>query len=344
MRPITTKFKKLFSLSYFFDRLLIFLIEKIEKRSGYFYTLHKRPKQAKNLIPSNEKFSGENSISIVMQGQIILKENFTLETALLYRKYFPSAILILSTWLGEDYSTIEKIKQAGWIVIQNEKPLFNGYHNINYQITTSIAGIQKGKEFGAEYVLKTRTDQRIYNPNTLQLLIELDKLHGPQKNSGQKRRILVPNFGTLKYRPYGIGDMIMFGHIDDMMLYWGAPLDIRSIKIEQPISVIELSKLRVTEIYLSTEYLNKIGHPLLWTLEDSWRAYGKYFCVFDHSLLDMFWYKDFGLHTEFKFHYYGVTSTHELMNYSEWLTCANNTFDARTLQEKILLLDEGANL
>jgi len=344
MESYKRKLKKLLSPSYFIDRLFIFIMEKKEKEEGYFYTLHKRPKISKDLIPSCEKYTILENIAIVIQGPLALKENFTLETILLYKKYFPETTLILSTWAGEDKPTIEKIKEIGCIVIQNEKPLFNGYWNINYQITSSKNGIEKAKELGIEYVLKTRTDQRMYNPNSLQLFLQFNNLYPPNKDSQQKKRLLVPNFGTLKYRPYGVGDMIMFGHIEDMIIYWNTEHDSRVIKFEEPHSILELAKIRTTEVYLATEYLKKMGHTLKWTLEDTWKIYGKYFCIFDHSLLDMFWYKDFEIHKEFRFHYYEKINSYELMNYTEWLTCFNNTLKTDTLPEDIIQKKEGDNL
>lgn len=316
------------------DAMFLLLIAIKEKREGVFYTVHKRPKESKNILPSIVKYNNMPKTAIVMQGQVITKNNFTLETALLYRKFFPDTALILSTWKNEDQETIKKIRESGWSVIENEKPLYSGHFNINYQIVSSVNGIKLAKELGLDYVLKTRTDQRMNNPNSLQIFHYLDSLYPPHNNK-QTRRLFVPNIGTLQYRPYGVGDMIMFGHINDMILYWDAKHDMRADTLEMFPTVIEIAKIRKTEVYLCTEYLEKIKQPISWTLNDSWTIFGKYFCIFDNTLLDMFWYK-YQVHEEYRFHYYNKIHTHQLMHYYEWVACYKNLYNPMSLPEEIL--------
>lgn len=343
MRPVLPKIRKCLSSWNILDILFLFILKLKENRENNFYTVHRRPKQASGVSAHLIKYKGKENVAIVMQGQIITDNNFTLETTALYRKFFADATLILSTWVGEDKDTIKKIKQNGWIVIQNEKPSYSGHYNINYQLTSSNNGIEAAKKLGIEYVLKTRTDQRIYNPNFLGLLYSFDKLYPPHKDSKQTRRLIVPNIGTFKYRPYGIGDMIMFGHIDDMLTYWGAEHDMRKDILNRYPTVIEIAKVRKTEVYLCTEYLKKLGEPLIWTLDDSWKIFGKYFCIFDSSLLDMFWYK-YKVHEEFRSQYYNSTHTHQVIQYYEWIACHENTYDPSSLPEEILNVKIGESL
>lgn len=343
MRPIIPKIGKRLGSFSMLDSILLFILKLKEEKEDAFYTIHKRPKRAFGVSAHLIKYEEKQNTAIVMQGQIITSNNFILETTALYKKNFPNTTLILSTWVGEDEDTIKKIKRNGWIVIQNEKPAYSGHYNINYQLTSSINGIRAAKEQGAEYVLKTRTDQRIYNPNAIRLLHSFDKLYPPHKDSKQTRRLIVPNVGTFKYRPYGIGDMIMFGHIDDMLLYWGAEHDMRSDTLNRYPTVIEIAQIRKTEVYLCTEYVKKLGQPLIWTLDNSWKVFGKYFCVFDHPLLDMFWYK-YEVHEEFRFHYYDKVRTHQVMQYYEWIACHENTYNPSTLPEEILNVKIGDSI
>jgi hypothetical protein len=325
------------------DTIFLYILKIKEKKENVFYTTHKRPKTSSDVSAHLIEYAKEPLTAIVMQGQIITNNNFTLETTILYKKFFPKAQLILSTWINEDASTIEKIKQHGWIVIQNEKPSYPGHYNINYQITSSINGILAAKNLNVEYVLKTRTDQRMYNPNALGLLHHMSELYPPNNKEKQTKRLIVPNIGTFKYRPYGIGDMIMFGHVDDMERYWNAEHDMRNDILNKYPTVIEIAKIRKTEVYLCTEYLKKINQTPLWTLDDSWKIFGNYFCIFDSSLLDMFWYK-YKVHEENRFHYYNMTHTHQVMHYYEWVSCYKNTYNPASLPEKILTTKIGEAL
>lgn len=344
MESIKRKCEKLFSFSYWLDSIFLIVMETKERREGQFYTVHKRPILESECITDTIHRTKTEPVAIVMQGSLSLKNNITLETAKLYKKYFPETILILSTESDQDPVVLKKIKELGWNLVLNERPLFRGHHNINCQLSTSFAGLQKAKELGAKYAIKTRTDQRMYNKNAIQLFLNLDKLYPPDEDSSQTRRLFLPNLGTLKYRPYGVGDMLMFGHIDDMLEYWGIPQDTRNIQLKDSFSILDTAKTRITEVYIATEYLKKLGYNFDWTLEDTWQVYGKYFCIFDHSLLDLFWYKNIGLHTEFRFHYYNKIHAHEIFQYAEWLGCYNKSIDLKSLPEKILTARDGASL
>lgn len=342
---IADKFRKWFSPSGVLDSIFFLIMNQKERNERVFYTIHRRPNKSSDIVVAPIEYNSNEAIAIVMQGPITINDDFTLQTTILYKKYFPSTMLILSTWVGEDKNTIEQIIQNGWTVIQNPKPSLVGHHNINLQLASSKSGIETAKKLGAKYVLKTRTDQRIYNPNALQLFLNFDKLYPPQPNSGQTRRLIVPNIDTLKYRPYGIGDMLMFGHINDMQLYWGARHDARLINLGQRYyTVLELAQLRIGEVYICTEYLQALGLNLVWTLNDTWQIYGKYFCIFDHSLLDLFWYKKYEIHTEYKFHYYHTVHSYQVMLYSDWIGCYENTYNPRTLPEPLLNEQEGGSL
>jgi hypothetical protein len=344
MTKLIRKVKKLFSIPDILNWLLLFVLNEKGKREGRYYTVHKRPKLASEMRAPVLTFTPMPKVAIVMQGLLLLKDNFTLETVRLYRKYFPEAIIILSTHTGEDEVTLQAVRDLGGVVVQIDKLKNRGFHNVNAQLATSYEGMKKAKELGAEYAIKTRMDQRMYSPNALSFLFELDALYPPNDTTKQTRRLIIPNIGTLKYRIYGIGDMFMFGHIDDMMKYWGGAHDTRTdLTVSETSTILETAKLRITEGYLATEYLQTIGHPLAWTLEDTWDVYAKYCCVFDHSILDIFWYK-YDSNTEFRFHYYTRNHAHELLQYPEWLAYYNNHIKRESLPEQILSARDGSSL
>jgi WavE lipopolysaccharide synthesis len=325
------------------------ILELLEEKEGRFYTIHWRPKFAEDIVQTSIERHNEDSIGVVMQGPLILKDNFTYNSCKLYCKFFPNSKFILSTWIGEDVSTIDKIRNLGWIVILNEPPTNRGYANINMQIKSTFAGISEMKKLydGIKFVVKTRTDQRIYNKNALQFFLGLWKAFPTKDTNKQKGRLIVP-MGTPILRLYGVGDMIMFGHVDDMASYWGAPYDGRKASdlvesVSKCNTVLSFAKLELSEVYLATNYLRKLGLELTWELSDSWKAIGDYFIVTGHSPIDLFWHKN-SLHLEFKHRYYTINHTWNLMDFADWLLLYQRNYSANSMFKKAEDVIEGASL
>ena len=157
------------------------------------------------------------TIALVLQGPLVLDNNFTLETIRLYKKHFTQSMIIVSTWEGENADYLTKIKAEGVELILNAKPAIAGIGNLNLQIVSSYNGIMRAKERGAAYVYKTRCDQRMYGVNINEFLHNLITQFPLKKPGLQKQRIIASSFSTLKYVPYLITDMFLFGHIDDML-------------------------------------------------------------------------------------------------------------------------------
>jgi len=61
-----------------------------------------------------------------------------------------------------------------------------------------------------------------------------------------------------------------------------------------------------------------IGHDIRWTLEDSWRAYGRYFCVVDTESLDLYWPK-YDRFREYRRRLYGARRTDRYVTFQDWL-------------------------
>ena len=165
----------------------------------------------------------KEDVAIVMQGPIITKDSFTYETLKIYRKRFPRIRLILSTW--DDYSKDElnQFKAINVDIVENTKPDYSGIANINFQIKSTKNGIFKAKELGSKYCLKTRTDQRIYRHDFVLFffsLLDSFKI----ENKYLRRRLIAVSLNTYKYRLYGVSDMLMYGHIEDMLKYWNVSL------------------------------------------------------------------------------------------------------------------------
>lgn len=172
-----------------------------------------------DMIPQHsEEYSNRISLdfedtAIVIQGPLCMDGNFTLETVRLYKKWYPNAITIVSTWANEDADTLTALQSAGAIVLKNTPPENPGYLNINMQLTSSANGVYKAKDLGAKYVLKTRTDQRFCNRGFLDILHHQLILY-PVKIDCMSGRIT-----TLFAFPHIAGyvsDFLYFGYIDDI--------------------------------------------------------------------------------------------------------------------------------
>jgi len=307
------------------------LSEKIEKRNDAFFSYHLRPKKASGVSLKGKPV--DNRIGIVIQGPLVETEDFTLETVRLYKTIFKGANIVVSTWEDSDASYAARIKELGVTVLMNKKPGKPGALNSNYQVFSTISGIYELEKNNVEYILKTRSDQRIYNSQTFNLVLGLIRLF-PPTSPLQTSRIVSVNFTTLKYRPYSIGDMCMFGAIQDMKKYWEASEDEREIDRRDimNLSIGELFEKNVAETYYCTNYLKKLGVPTPPSIINSIEVYRNYFIVIDSILVDLFWYK-YDYEIEHRHRYYNK-NLFELFSFSDWLSDRIESFDEEDMLRK----------
>ncbi|MFA5247664.1 MAG: WavE lipopolysaccharide synthesis family protein [Patescibacteria group bacterium] len=314
--------------------LFIDLIKKTiyqaENLFGFFFTFHLRPIKADTVKIAPITFSKLPLCAIVIQGQVLYEKNFTRETLKIYRHNFPSAILILSTWEDEKSKYIEEIKALGIEIVLNKKPTYSGIGNINFQIISTNGGLEKAQEFGAQYILKTRTDQRFHNPSALEYFINLQKTFPVPTGYAQKQRIISVNLDTFRNRMHEISDMLIFGQLDDMLIYWNTPTELpeyaaalatetAKIKAGQR-GPIEQEEFPICERKLSSNFLKSIGRTLTWTHEDSHKTLANHFCIIDAEDIDLYWHKYARLH-ERRHHLYNQENfwdKHEV-SFAEWL-------------------------
>jgi len=326
-------FFKIFKLLYdksFLPRDLVYSYsqDKLEIEEDIFYTYHKRPKNSTGCGLSYQFKPCVEKNAIVVQGPLMHSDDFTYESLKLYRKHFPDTLIILSTWKDEDAVKLSAIEQLGVIVLQNDKPDFPGLSHINYQIKSTASGILRAKENGATYVLKTRTDQRFYNPGTIPFLYNMIKTFPLNKvKERQKERLIIPSINTFLYRLNGITDMLMFGNIDDMLLYWNIDWDTRIIEAQNKhFTVEEFSALEACELYLSNKFYQQVNFNTEKNLLNSWKFLAESFCVIDDSSIDLFWPKYFK-NKEFRYRYYNSNNTHQIVSFSDWLAIYHHQFD-----------------
>ena len=306
----------------FLRHLLKRLYYLAEDALDIFFTYHVRPRKptvAKGFQQTSASKADAiaSRVCILVQGPINLEYDFTIETLRLYRGMFPDTPLVLSTWVFDNKKFVDEATALGVSLVLSQQPKNRGPANINLQIVSTTRGLEKARELNCDYVLKTRSDQRIYNIKAIDVCLSALRTFPLKQALNQRARLISFSMNTFLYRPYGVSDMINFGHVDDMAMYWCVPLDDRKPEeIDHYCTLMEFAKLRLAEVYFVTQFLENTGSPPKWTLTDSWRAMSEQFCILSSSDLDIFWPKY--TRKEFRHRSYEQLHNREL-GFFEWL-------------------------
>jgi len=257
-----------------------------------FVTIRQRPKRDPARDPAWAPDLRDDT-AIVLQGPLVDKDDFTTETVRRYRRNFPNTPIIVSTWQNEKRETIASLKAEGAHIIVQSPPELDGVQNSNRQMLSAASGVSAAVDLGMTFVLKTRTDQRLYSERLLGLLHSTIKTFPLDGSRGlQTERLVGLSSNTFAYRMYGLSDMVIFGAIEDMSLYWDGTLDYRNL--QEPISASTLrqfAELNVCEVRYCSEFLKRTGWIPRWTLRDSWEAMASRFAILDSSAVDLYWPK-----------------------------------------------------
>jgi hypothetical protein len=249
--------------------------------------LYKEIDQNEEIKKNKSKF--KSSSAILVQGP------YTSGITDLILKYYCSKYknhsLILSTWADINDEDLAICNTFCDRVVINEMTEDNHHNssrrNLNRQITSTRAGINAAKGMGIEKILKTRTDTLATADDLLLRSEALQSLYDKSFCSqyGLSNRIIVSERYTMRYIPYRISDIIMYGDLLDIEKYWSAPLDFTNPS--KSINWLDLSfselpkQLNSPEIYLASHYLNNINWNIKNTLEDYWDVLRKLFIVTD---------------------------------------------------------------
>lgn len=271
---------------YNIERFVPFYISIVTREKRYNSTNLQRYDQFLNIT---------TDFAILIQGPIITQNNFTVETLKLYRHIYPNVTLVFSTWENSISENNKKVFEALNVhLLENKLPSNRGVVNINLQIKSTSTGIRFLKSNGVNYVLKVRSDQRAYNNIDFLTYMRCLQLMYPQKmhNCPLSERLVICSLNTFKDRLYGISDMLMFGSIDDMALYWDIPFD--SVYPGGPIIFPNpkfYMKNFLGEGYLVNNFFKKVEFSPKWEYEDSDDFITDYFIIVDKEQLDLFWLK-----------------------------------------------------
>lgn len=283
-------------------------------------TTHTRPINASEVKTLPDKLHDEKPMALVIQGAVEKADDFTLETVKIYKNHFRNTCIILSTWEDEDRKYLEAFKNQGINIVLSKKPAYHGISNVNLQIESSKNGIARAKALGYKHVIKTRTDQRMYAPNIKEFLFNVTTAFPLRKEIAvQKERLIALSLNTFKYRLHGVSDMFLFGHIDDMQMYWSPDYDNRlfeEIDEKHRKSTQDFCECRLCEVYFTTEFYKKIGKAYEFNLKSSWNNLSDHFCIVDKESLDLFWPKY--TNSEYRWLRYEKSDLEEL-TFREWL-------------------------
>jgi WavE lipopolysaccharide synthesis len=311
-----------------FDRFSRKAVEWQNDRGQNFMTLHFRPRHASEIGTFPEPGIPPARVAVVMQGPPYPSHDFTLETLRLYSGQMPGAKLILSTWKDTDPALLAAARDLGVTVLLNEKPAYAGLFNVNMQIVTAAAGVRQAVADGADWIVKTRTDQRLLAPDILSFLVTLVQTFPVFGSTAQKFRILGLGHGSLKYAPYHVTDQTLFGSAEDMLAYWTPPLredrphegwPKDSHGIYTSLSAGDICRHAAPESYLASRFLERMGRKLDWTIADTWAAYRDHFCFVDPAISDFYWVKSQAFsHLEHNLSYQALTNRTEI-GFRDWL-------------------------
>lgn len=238
----------------------------------------------------------DQKLGIVIQGPVCTQQDFTSRVIARYLELYPEAIVIFSTWHGEENKLLEIDKfnlNSRFRLLLNSKPINPGISNINLQIESSRNGLKLAKELNCEFGIKTRSDQAFLNPNAVTYM-HFELTEAKQKYVGNERIVAV-SLDTFLFRPYGVSDMFHFGRIETLLNFWDMELDSRkpeSFSEMNATTLREFSKLTLTECYLNSNYLKKMNFIPDFSLRQSLEFIIDYFVIVDQQTIDLIWNKN----------------------------------------------------
>ena len=158
-----------------------------------------------------------SDVAIILQGRVSVNT----EEIIKYYQNF-GCKMILSTYTNT--VNFDTTKYPLLDVVMMDPPRELGVGNRNIQRWSTYNGINRAKELGFKYSLKSRTDHFFKNPNTINILKMNIETFPIFNSNGQIERIIVPNGGTTLNQswggPFHISDHWLFGTTEDLYNYF----------------------------------------------------------------------------------------------------------------------------
>lgn len=273
--------------------------------SDKFITYRERYKYASSYNIIGELTNISANCAIILQGPIREEDNFTLETVKLYKKEYPNIEVIVSTWDDTSNAIVDEIEKNGGTVILNKKPKNTGIGNINFQKVSTLAGINYANVKKCQYVLKTRTDQRICRNHFIEYFMSLIKQFPLDCSiKKQSERIITgPGLvdGTI-FKPYMISDFMYFGNIRDVELIFSKELDESNMSVEErekwilglkgKTKISEFLNITAPELHMIRHFAdNVMDKKSELTLKSYWEFVKKHLICLGWNDVNLYWPK-----------------------------------------------------
>jgi hypothetical protein len=237
------------------------------------YSIQSLPDK-ENQIESPFRKSLNFDIAILLQGPVNQNPEATMRTVSMYRSYWPEVPVVISTWTSSDNEVISNLRNLGAHIQLSDEPKFSGSSNSNYQITSTIAGLQYIEELGSQLTLKTRVDQCLYNSRSLSLLKRMLQEYGD--------RIVTTDFNSFLFRLYSPNDQLMFSDTSMLQEFWNAAVQKASFFEDIPGPV---------ESKLLISFLKSRGMKVAEDLRSSLEVYRDLYAFVNYEDLDLVWNK-----------------------------------------------------
>ena len=277
-----------------------------------------RPKKTNNITIDSQKYNNSDT-AIIIQGGLNGVLDFVSESIDLYLKLFSDSKIILSTWKDDLTNNFLSKYQNKIHIIINNKPA-KIFHNTDLQIISTYSAIEYAKNNNFKYCLKTRTDCRLHNSNSIKYFKNLLRIFPiDEKYKNLSSRIISCSIDTRKFRVYGLSDILLFGEIENMLKYfYKEPFEISLNKNFGNYPCIIKDTAVINEIFLCARYLKNSDINLEWSLSDWWKICGEIFCVVDPYSIDFFWYK-YHWKYEQRFIQNYTSDNKQALTFSDWL-------------------------
>lgn len=235
-------------------------------------------------VSLSRKKPADSDSAILVQGPLL--PGITEMVVKYYACRYPNDWLIVSTWSDSPQDLIERIRPFCDRLLCGRPLAMPGIGNRNRQIVSTRAGVAEALQLGLSKIMKTRTDTLATADDILRKTIALQNAFSAKTchAHGLSNRIVTIERYTMRYIPYRVSDILLFGDVKDMARFWETPLDNREI---DSTSWTEMTFRRcsqerqATEIYLAGHFLENVGWRLKHTLEDYWAALRDIFIVTD---------------------------------------------------------------
>ena len=249
------------------------------------------PIDYKYLVISHNKKMDSNW-TIVIQGPVLnLKHlKYFISNLSIIRDNFPGTKIIISTYNQYEISVGKIPRKLYDELILIDENLFSS--NFERQVVSTHYGINAAEKYKRKFLLKIRTDQMIYHPSALNIFEEMLTTY---KNSAGKGRnsLIASSFNSWLYRPFGVSEMLMAGHLRDMKKYWEYDDQIRNYKLDlkKPPQWLTQNNFYY-ESFLAMRYLVKNNFKFTSDIfKDSIAMYKKHIIIVDSTTINQNWFK-----------------------------------------------------